>query len=133
MGGACATAIYTAILSTTFRSELPGKVTNVITDTGFSAANLPALIAAAGLNTAAAYKAVPGINDSVTAATQLAVKLAYVQAYRTVYLVAIGFGGVAIIAAFFTLSTDMAMKTNERAVILKNEPEAKNIYGDDVA
>jgi hypothetical protein len=56
------------------------------------------------------------------------VNQAYVQAFRVTYLAAIGFGGVAIVAAFFTLSIDRGMKNGSRAVRLENEaklPDAK--------
>jgi hypothetical protein len=82
---------------------------------------MPALIKAAALNTAAAYKAVPGITDGVIAATQLAVKQAYVQAYKVTYLSALGFGALAIGAALMTKSTDTHMKNNTRIVRLENE------------
>lgn len=117
MGGSIATAIYTAIINNTFGDHLPGEVSR-------AAPNFPnasALLRAARLNTAAAYKAVPGITAEVTAAAQLAVKLAYVQAYKTVYLSALGFGACAIIAALLTKSTDKNMKNNTRIVRLENE------------
>jgi hypothetical protein len=79
------------------------------------------LLSAASLNTAAAYKSVPGITTAVTRAAGLAVKKAYVSAFRTTYLAAIGFGAAAIIAAFFTMDIDRGMKSSNRAVRLENE------------
>lgn len=117
LGGSVATAIYTAITNSTFASHLPGEVARAAP--GF--ANMSALLKAAATNTAAAYKAVPGITAEVISATQMAVKLSYVQAYRTTYLSALGFGGLAIIAAFLTKSTDVGMKNNTRIVRLENE------------
>ena len=89
---------------------------------------MPALITAASKNTAAAYEAVPGITAPVTAAASLAVKKAYVLAFRTTYLAAIGFGAAAIIAAFFTRDIDRGMKSSARAVRLENEAmETKDV------
>ncbi|OAA65684.1 Fungal trichothecene efflux pump [Niveomyces insectorum RCEF 264] len=97
--------------------------------------NLPpsswtALVTAAKTNTAKAYAAVPGMTDAIEAAASLAVKQSYVQAFKLVYLVAIAFGGVAVIAALFTKNTDSRKKSADRAVYLMTEeiePEAKKI------
>lgn len=121
LGGAIATAIYSAILSGQFASSLPGYVQQAARDTNFASSNLPALLKATASNTAAAYRAVPGINQSVIQAAGVAYKLAYVQAFRLVYLVAIGFGAAATVAAFFTKSTPISVKNNNRAVRLQNE------------
>lgn len=93
---------------------------------------MPALLEAAALNTAAAYKAVPGITAQITAAAGLAVKQAYVTAFRTTYLVAIAFGAAAMVAAFFTLSIDRNMKNGNRAVRLENEVKLEEKRVDDV-
>ena len=121
LGGSIATAIYTSIVNNGFASSLPDQVTNEIFGLNFPSSNLPALIAAASKNTAAAYRAVPGISPSVTAAAGLAVKRSYVLAFRTTYLVAISFGCAAIVAALFTKDIDRSMKNSERAVRLENE------------
>jgi hypothetical protein len=121
LGGAIATAIYSAILTQTFNDSIVGEVRTVIARTGFPLSSESALLAAAKLNTAASYAKVPGINAAVRAASEMAYKLAYVDAFRLVYLVAIGFGVAATIAAFFTVSTDKATKNNKRAVVLRNE------------
>ena len=76
---------------------------------------------AAAANTAAAYAAVPDISAEIVAATQMAVKQAYVQAYRTTYLSALGFGAAAVAAACLTKTVDMGMKNNKRIVRLENE------------
>jgi hypothetical protein len=96
---------------------LPGEVRTAAPD--FPA--MSALMKAAAANTAAAYAAVPGITAEVVAATQMAVKQAYVQAYRTTYLSALGFGGAAIVAALFTKTVDLRMKNDKRIVRLENE------------
>ena len=100
------------------------KITKVAEGFGLSQSAEKALLAAAEVNTDSAYATVPGITDDVTAASQMAVKLSYVEAFKLVYLVSLAFGGLAIIAAFSTRSTDSKRKTNERAVVLKNEATA---------
>lgn len=124
LGGAIATAIYTAILSNKFGEAIVDKIGDVAERFHISAAAETALLAAAETNTAAAYAQVPDITDEIIDASQMAVKLSYVEAFKMVYLVSIAFGGVAIIAAFSTKNTDSAKKTNQRAVVLKNEVDA---------
>jgi len=116
-----ATAIYTSIINNGFASALPGQLNTAISGLGFPDSEVKVLIAAATANTAAAYKAVPGITAPVIAAAGLAVKKAYVSAFRTTYLVAIAFGVAAILAAFFTQDIDRGMKSGSRAVRLENE------------
>jgi hypothetical protein len=127
LGGAVATAVYTAITNNGFSSHIAGDVTANVAALDFPAASLPALINAASLNTAAAYQAVPGITPRVIAACQLAVKQAYVSAFHTTYLSAIGFGGLAIIAAVCTKDTDVRKKTGNRAVLLENERREEDV------
>lgn len=117
LGGSIATAIYSSIINNGFSSHLPTELATLVPNFP----NMAALLKAAATNTAAAYKAVPGITEEITAAAGLAVKLSYVEAYKTTYLSALGFGGAAIIAAFCTKSTDVGMKNSKRIVILENE------------
>lgn len=49
---------------------------------------------------------VPGITDRIISAVDNASKSAYSQAYTTVFLVSIAFGGLAIIAALASVSVD---------------------------
>lgn len=123
LGGAVATAIYSAILSSKFTTEIPSTMMTAIEDSGvpYSDSLLESLIAAAATNTLAAYQAVKGVTPDLVNLAGLATKLAYVEAFELVYLVAIGFGGLATIAAFCTVSTDPKTKSSQRAVIMKNE------------
>lgn len=130
MGGAVATAIYSAILSNRFASELPRKVSPLLQSYDIPSADVPALLQAAKLNTAAAYEALIetiGASASLIADVQMAVKLAYVQAFKMVYLVAIAFGVVAIICAACTKSIPQERKTMQRAVLMENEAKQEKL------
>ncbi|KAK6437671.1 hypothetical protein LTR95_006131 [Oleoguttula sp. CCFEE 5521] len=130
MGGAVATAIYSAILSNRFTSELPKKMAPVIAANNISASSAASLLKSAALNTAAAYKSalsLPGVTATVIGSTQRAVKLAYVDAFKMVYLIALAFGGVAIICAAFTKSIPRERKTMRRAVKMENETKVEDI------
>ena len=133
MGGAVATAIYSAILANQFTNRLPVKMAPVIHNYNVPASVVPDLLQAAALNTADAYAALPkSITPSVLAATQMAVKYAYVDAFKLVYLVAIAFGVLAITAAFFTKTIPKERKTLQRAIRMENEasgPRAAEMEG----
>ena len=132
MGGSVATAIYTAILTNRFASQLPIKMAPVISSHSLSPSTAEALLGAAALNTEEAYAAVPSVSPAVIADTVMAVKLAYVQGFKLVYLVAIAFGCLAIIAASFTKSIPRERKTLVRAVRMENEaqgPKAAEVAG----
>ena len=122
MGGAVATAIYSAILANRFASKLPIKMALVIKEYNIPSSLVPGLLQAAALNTAESYEALPkAINPKILAATQMAVKYAYVDAFKLVYLVAIAFGVLAITAAAFTKTIPKERKTLQRAIRMENE------------
>ncbi len=120
MGGAVATAIYSAILANTFATKLPVKMASVIAQYDVPNSVAPELIQAAALNTADAYAELD-VSSQVIAASGMAVKYAYVDAFRLVYLIALAFGGLAIIAASFTKTIPKEQKTMERAIHMENE------------
>lgn len=132
MGGAVATAIYSAILANRFADRLPVKMAPVIQSNNIPSSAIPELLAAAAVNTAEAYEAVPGISPRIITEAVMAVKFAYVDAFRLVYLVAIAFGVLAIIAASFTRTIPKERKTMVRAIRMENEasgPKAAEVEG----
>lgn len=66
---------------------------------GFDQSNLAALVAAAKTGV---YTGVPGATANVISAVKSSLPNAYSQAFTTVYLASLGFGGLAIIASFVT-------------------------------
>lgn len=84
---------------------------------GFDMANIKALIAAA---TAGTLAKVPGITPDVIAAVTAVLPRAYAAAFKTVYLVSIAFGGLAVIASLLTkdaapyLTTTVSRKLQTR-------------------
>lgn len=132
MGGAVATAIYSAILSNRFASELPRKVSPLIQFYDIPTADVPELLQAAALNTAVAFESLVesiGASASLIADVRMAVKLAYVQSFQMVYLVAIAFGVVAIVCAGCTKSIPREKKTLQRAVRMENETRQEKLGG----
>ena len=84
----------------------------------YPAASLAKLIGAAKLNTAAAYKAVPGITPQIQAASVHANREAYLTGAHLSYEVALAFGLCGCIAAFFITSID-GRKYTKRTVALQ--------------
>lgn len=121
LGGAIATAIYTAILTNQFAAKLPTEIMKVVKGTGFDMTHIRNLIKAAAVDTAAAYKAVPGITPTIIKASDTGVQVAYTQSYQVVYLAALAFGVLGLICGVFSKSTDRALKNASKAVLLENE------------
>ena len=93
---------------------------------------VPDLLGAAALNTPEAYEAVPGITPKIIADAAMAVKYAWVDSFKLVYLVALAFGGLAIIAAACTKTIPKERKTLVRAIRMENEvsgPKAAELEG----
>jgi hypothetical protein len=109
VSGSVATSIYVSILMNRLATTLPANVKPAVLGAGFPSDDLPALYAAIGAGSAAAMEKVPGITVKVLAALEDALKVAYAEAFQTVYLASIAFGGLAIIAAFFSRSIDDLM------------------------
>ncbi|PMD55689.1 siderophore iron transporter [Hyaloscypha bicolor E] len=109
VSGSIAASIYVSILTNRLTTTLPANVAPAALNAGLPSADLPALFAALATGTATAMEAVPGITPTVIAAVGDAVKVAYSQAFKTVYLTSIAFGGLSIIAALFITSIDDSM------------------------
>lgn len=96
-------------------------------DVSYSDTTLAELIAAGTTNTRAAYEAVTGATPDLVDRAISAARDSYVAGFKLVYLVAIGFGVAATIAAACTVSTDRSKKNNDRAIVMKSE--AKKMEG----
>ncbi|CZR65194.1 uncharacterized protein PAC_15094 [Phialocephala subalpina] len=123
--GSIAASIYVSILTNRLTTTLPSNVAPAALNAGLPNTSLPALFAAIGVGTETAMEGVPGITPGIIAAVGDAVKVAYSQAFKTVYLTSIAFGGLSIIAALFITSIDDLM-TNFVARKMRGQ-ETKNI------
>lgn len=98
--------IYVAVLTNRITEELPKSVAEAAAGAGLPATSVPATLEAVANGTASALAAVPGISPSIIAAVENGLKTAYSESFKTVYLVTIAFGGLALIAAVFTSNID---------------------------
>lgn len=125
IGGAVATAIYTSIQSSRYTSLLPGKIADAAERTDFSG-SISDLVTAAANGTTEAYTAIGDISNRTIEGARMAVVQANSEAYRTVYLVAIAFGALAIASALSTKGVEAKSRTNARAARLETE-KAKDL------
>jgi hypothetical protein len=115
--GAIATAIFSNVTNGKYAKTLPAIVRANVAKFNLPAASLTKLITAAKLNTAAAYKAVPGITPQIQAASVHANKEAYLTGAHLSYEVALAFGLCGCIAAVFLTSIDERKYTKKTVAL----------------
>jgi len=95
------TAIYAAAFSTRLGDKLPSYVAAAAQGAGLPASSLEAFIRALTTNDEAALAHVPGASPSVIIAAVAALKQAFADSLRVVYIIAIPFGAVGCILCLF--------------------------------
>ncbi|KAF2651220.1 fungal trichothecene efflux pump [Lophiostoma macrostomum CBS 122681] len=98
-GGSVAVAVYTTILTNRLSTTIPSIVGSAAVEAGLPESQPPEVLEAISAGTIAK---VPGLTQSVLAAITQALPTAYGQAFKTVYLASLGFGGIAIIGSLLT-------------------------------
>jgi len=122
--GAVAIAIFSNITNNKYGQTLGSQVAANVQGLGFDPTNIARLAAAARLNTAAAFAAVPGITPAVQAAAVLANRQAYLGGAHQSYQVALAFGLCGCIAAFFIPSVDRRKYTKKTVAIQEADRKA---------
>ncbi|KAF2808981.1 MFS general substrate transporter [Mytilinidion resinicola] len=113
-----ASTIYSVVLATRVGETIPSQVPVAVIAAGLpatSVADYMTAIAAGGSPKLLA--AVKGLTPKVLAAGSVAYKHAYMDAYRTIFLVSIAFGGLAIIASIFIPDIDKLMTRSVAATL----------------
>ncbi|OAA64695.1 fungal trichothecene efflux pump [Niveomyces insectorum RCEF 264] len=98
-GGSISVAVYQTILNNRLATTIPAVVGTAAVNAGYPPANVSSLATAVKAGT---WATLPGINSAVQAAVTGALPTAYGQAFKTVYLASLGFGGIALIGSLFT-------------------------------
>ena len=101
-----ATAVYNTTVRNRLSSTIPANVGPAATDAGLPPSSVPVLIAALRGNTPLNGTTVPGIDDAIETAARFAYRVAYAQAYRTLFLVCIAFTVPGNILCWFTVDRD---------------------------
>lgn len=99
-------AIYVAILDNRIAVNLPTDVADAVIPAGLPSSSLVAFLEALSSTDADALTSVPGVTPSIIAIGLNAVKTAYSESFRTVFLASIAFGGLAVVAALFSVNVD---------------------------
>ncbi|KAI6082848.1 trichothecene efflux pump [Hypoxylon rubiginosum] len=98
-GGSIAVAVYSSILSNRLATTVPANIGPAAIAAGLPAEKVPALTAAVIGNKLASF---PGLTQPIQAAVTAVVPTAYAQAFKTVYLASLGFGGIAIVGCLLS-------------------------------
>ncbi|PCG92126.1 Major facilitator superfamily domain, general substrate transporter [Penicillium occitanis (nom. inval.)] len=103
VAGTIAASIYVAILTNRLTTNL-GEIPEVAISAGLPASSVATLME--DIAGSLPISTVPGMTDQISAIVVNAVKTAYSQSFQTVFLASIAFGGMAVIAAVFTVPVD---------------------------
>ncbi|KAL2783465.1 fungal trichothecene efflux pump [Aspergillus keveii] len=125
MGGAVGNAVFNTILNSSFSARVGPSVAAAAAAHGFDMSRVGELIRAAIANASGAPYAFEGIQGvtvtpDLQAAAALAVKEAYVHAYRIVFLATIPFGVVTVVGACFIRDPSKYL-TNHTAVQMEKK------------
>lgn len=115
-----ATAVFVSVLNNKLETNVPKYVIPAITDAGLPSSSAPDLLAA--LSTGV-FNNVEGITPNIIAAATAANQVAYTESFKIVYLSALAFGAVGIIAAFNTQNSERFF----------TEEIARKLHGRDLA
>jgi hypothetical protein len=107
-----------------YGTVLPNRIREAVATFDLPTESLTKLLAAARLNTAAAYNAVPGITPAIRAAATLANKESYLEGAHLSYQVALAFGLCGVIAAFFIPSVDERKYTKRTVAVQQKDRKA---------
>lgn len=124
LAGAIATAIFSNVTNNKYNASLSGAVLANVRSFNLPNETLARLVAAAKANTAAAYQGVPGITPGVRAAATLGNKQAYLEGAHLSYRVALAFGLLGVICAFFIPSIDERKYTGRTVAVQSKDRKA---------
>ncbi|KAL4951852.1 fungal trichothecene efflux pump [Aspergillus filifer] len=99
LGGAVAQAVYTSVLDNKLNDNIPKYVGPAAISAGLPESSLPAFLEALSASTSA--EGIPGATNSVIAAAQAALKIAYSQSFRILFYCTIPFSVILIISSCY--------------------------------
>ena len=126
------TAIYVAAFSARLNEKLPAYVGKAVVMAGLPATSVPAFVKALAALEIASLRQIPGVTPAIIAAGVAALKQAYADSVRVVWIIAAPFGVVACIGCLFlgdlqsTMNYRVDAPMEELAV---KDPHKKVEYG----
>ena len=131
---AVAAAVFTAIVTAAFnnriKAKLPAYIAAAAVNAGLPASSLSAFLVALLSNNTTALEQVPGITLTVTEASLVALRQAYADSIRVVFIIAAPFGALACFACFFLGSVSSTMNYKVDAP-LEDLHEGEKYHGDE--
>jgi hypothetical protein len=91
-----ATAVFVSVLNNKLEINIPKYVVPAVTSAGLPASSAPGLLAGLAIGN---FTGVEGVTPQIIAAASAANQVAYTQSFKVVYLAALAFGIVGILAA----------------------------------
>lgn len=101
-----------AILQNKITENTESDVVPALLNAGLPASSVEGLLTALSSGSTAAINAVPGVTSQILTVAGTAIKAAYSDAFKIVFLATIPFGIVALIAAFFARDIDSRLTHN---------------------
>lgn len=128
LAGAVAQALYVSVFMNKLQENIPAYVTPAVMDAGLPASSLPALFAGV---TTGSFANVPGISDNVIAGVAAALKTAYSQIFRIVFLCTIPFSVILIVASCLVPNMEKILHNNVAKRLQGQEKDAPstNVVG----
>ena len=109
-GSTIAVTILSTVLTNRLGKTIPKYVVQAATAAGLPVSSIPALISGLGGLTPLNSGTVPGLTSKIIASATQAYKVAYAEAFKTVFLVNLAFGGCGLILVWFVMDKDKDME-----------------------
>jgi hypothetical protein len=125
------TAIYSAVINGRITKYVPSYVAEAAVRAGLPMTSVPAFVGALASNNATALPQIPGVTPIVIGAGVNALKQAFADGIRAVFMIAAPFGAVACIACFFL--GDMKNVMNYHVDAPMEDLHAKHHHGEETS
>lgn len=113
-----ASTVYTVVLTARAGTTIPAIVPPALVEAGLPESSVADyMTAVAGGGSEAALSAIKGVTPAIEAAGALAYRIAYMDAYRTIFYVSLAFGGLAILVTFLVPNIDDLMSDSVAATL----------------
>jgi hypothetical protein len=120
------TAIYSAVVNNRLDKYIPSYVAKAAVRAGLPITSVPAFVGALASNNATALPHIPGVTPLVIGSGVNALKHAFADGLRAVFVIAAPFGALACIACFFL--GDMKAVMNYHVDAPMEDLHAKNLH-----
>ncbi|OQV09750.1 hypothetical protein CLAIMM_13839 [Cladophialophora immunda] len=104
VGATIFTSIYGAALSKNLSNKIPRYLAEAATKAGLPASSIPAFIGALAGGNQSGLSSIPGVNADIIAAGSEALKQAYADSIRTIFIIGAPFGALACALCFLLSS-----------------------------